>query len=481
MRCSTSWPVDGGRCALDAVGTVAAVEIAVFKGGCGGKDDVGVAGRIGQEPLVHHGEQVVTEQPPNHGVLVRGDGRRVGVVDIDGHDRRFDELVQGVTEPIHVYNPCGSSHEVLPRHLGHGKGGAGGGAGKEPPSPLPVRPDKCRQTGDGSHGHGAVAVAGEPTPQADERRPGPGKDPRHLLQGLRRQAGQAAHRLRAVIGEHLLPQFLEPVDMLRDIIPVHKPVAHQDVHESEGQGAVASRTDEEGPVGGRRGRGGVGVDYPEPRPFPASHLRLQVKMDARSRRVDPPEDHQVARMYFVRMTGRGLTHDRLPPRVLRRGADGPVEPGCPQVMEEGVAGVALDEPHGPGVGIGENRLGAVAGDDLPPSTCDGGKRFVPCGCAKLSRPLRSGADERGGEAAGRMDCPFVVKHLRAEGAASVGVLRVAGHPERATVSHGHQQAAGVGAVIGADGTSDLFGHGNTFIEIDRNWQGRSRPPPLTGC
>ena len=46
-------------------------------------------------------------------------------------------------------------------------------------------------------------------------------------------------------------------------------------------------------------------------------------------------------------------------------------------MEEGVAGIPLDQPHGAGVGIGEDGLGPVAGDDLLPAPGDGGDRLVP--------------------------------------------------------------------------------------------------------
>ena len=59
-----------------------------------------------------------------------------------------------------------------------------------------------------------------------------------------------------------------------------------------------------------------------------------------------------------------------------------------------------------------------------------------------------------------MDGPFVVEHLGAEKAAGVRVLRVAGHPDRPAVLHLDHQAAGVGAVVGADGALDFGGHGD---------------------
>jgi hypothetical protein len=58
-----------------------------------------------------------------------------------------------------------------------------------------------------------------------------------------------------------------------------------------------------------------------------------------------------------------------------------------------------------------------------------------------------------------MDRLFEVGHFGAEKAAGVRVVRIAGHPGRFPVRHFHQQAAGVGAVVGADGALYFGGHG----------------------
>ncbi len=43
--------------------------------------DIGVVGGVGEELLVHHGEEVAAHQSPNHGVLVGSNGRGIRVVD----------------------------------------------------------------------------------------------------------------------------------------------------------------------------------------------------------------------------------------------------------------------------------------------------------------------------------------------------------------------------------------------------------------
>jgi hypothetical protein len=58
-----------------------------------------------------------------------------------------------------------------------------------------------------------------------------------------------------------------------------------------------------------------------------------------------------------------------------------------------------------------------------------------------------------------MDGLFVLQHLGAEQAAGDGMIRVAGYPDGEVALNLNQQAAGIGAVIGADGTMIGF-HGD---------------------
>ncbi|GLI37223.1 hypothetical protein GHYDROH2_07240 [Geobacter hydrogenophilus] len=59
------------------------------------------------------------------------------------------------------------------------------------------------------------------------------------------------------------------------------------------------------------------------------------------------------------------------------------------------------------------------------------------------------------------------------------MLRVAGNPHGPAVLHLHQEAAGVGAVVGADGASHFGGHGY-LVDGEWNFKGYTplTPAPL---
>ena len=56
----------------------------------GGEDDVGVSGRIGDEVLGRHEEQIFAAKPFDDGVGLRCLADGIGVVDVKPHDRRIE-------------------------------------------------------------------------------------------------------------------------------------------------------------------------------------------------------------------------------------------------------------------------------------------------------------------------------------------------------------------------------------------------------
>ena len=207
------------------------------------------------------------------------------------------------------------------------------------------------------------------------------------------------------------------------------------------------------------GGGLVGVDQPDLGPGPArlAHRSCRpCRLVARA--LHAPEDAPgrcAARVSGGR-AGVSPMH-RRPARGLGRGADGPVQARGAQAVEEGVAGVALHQAHGAGVGVGQDRLGAVLGDDPPPAVGDALDGLVPGDGGEGAAALGPGGQQGGGEPARGMHRVLVAGHLGAEGAPAVGVVRVAPHRHGAALRHLHQQAAGVGAVEGAGGA--VRGHG----------------------
>jgi hypothetical protein len=113
---------DGRLCSLDAICTVCPVEIAVFKGRGGGKDDIGITGCVRHKSLMDNREKVFSGKSPQDLVLIGRDSPRVGMIDIEALNRRMTEVIQGPTEAIHVNDSGLLGHEIFPQDLIHGKG-----------------------------------------------------------------------------------------------------------------------------------------------------------------------------------------------------------------------------------------------------------------------------------------------------------------------------------------------------------------------
>ena len=72
---------------LQIVVSIGGLQVLVLEERGRGKNDVGVVGGVGEELLVHHGEQVRTLQSANHLVVVGTNRRRIRVVNEERLDR----------------------------------------------------------------------------------------------------------------------------------------------------------------------------------------------------------------------------------------------------------------------------------------------------------------------------------------------------------------------------------------------------------
>ena len=153
-------------------------------------------------------------EPPQDSVLVGGDGRRIGVVDVEGADRRVAQVVQGLPEAVHVDGAGWPRHESPPAALRS--------CSKAPPVLVPreaaaarfaVGADQGGKSDDAAHRHGAVAVAREAAAQPDEGAPGPLPKARAIASRVGdRQPGQRAHPLGRIVGQDALAQLGETLD-----------------------------------------------------------------------------------------------------------------------------------------------------------------------------------------------------------------------------------------------------------------------------
>ena len=135
-------------------------DIELFDLGGGRQDHVGVAGRVGQELLVHHREEVVALETPSGELGVRHRHEWVAVPREQHVDRRIEGRVGEVTaELVHaqatrdpaVAQVRSPQRELVERCSGPGPGGTGEAASEVAPGP-----DQERQAGHGAEQHGTV-------------------------------------------------------------------------------------------------------------------------------------------------------------------------------------------------------------------------------------------------------------------------------------------------------------------------------------
>ena len=431
---------------------VGPVAVGVLHRGGGGQHEIGVVGGVGQVLLVHDREQVLAAEALEHQLLVRHDGGRVGVVDVERLDRRPQVRVgERAPELYHVDRARRRlRHQVRPLER----------RGAEPEGParreqrasgrMRVGAGQRGQARDGPAGHAAVVVAGEPDADADERGPGGAVAARESHHVLRGEAGDPRDALRVV----LLDVVGERGEAQRgplDVLVIHPPLADQHVHHAQGQGPVRARARHQVPVGLPGGRGAVGIDAdhegaPAPRPL---HQRHHVDVGVRG--VDAPEHDQVGVHHLLGVAADHRAERRLPARVGGADADRALEPRGPEGVEERVAGAVLHEPEGAAVGERQERLRAPLGDDPPPAVRDLVERLVPAD--RLEPPLALEPDSPKGRGhSGRPVDPLrVVVHLAADHAPGEGVGGIADHVGDAGVLDRHLERALRRAVVRTDG------------------------------
>src|ERR1019366_566624 len=108
---------------LQVVVAISLDEIFVLEESRGRQNQIGKVGRVGQELLVNHREQVLALQTAPDQVLIRANRRGVRVVNHQGFDRRIVEFGQHLAELHHIYSAGRASqrtlqHQVMPLHRG---------------------------------------------------------------------------------------------------------------------------------------------------------------------------------------------------------------------------------------------------------------------------------------------------------------------------------------------------------------------------
>ena len=141
-----------------------------------------------------------------------------------------------------------------------------------------------------------------------------------------------------------------------------------------------------------------------------------------------------------------------------RGADGAVQARRAQAVKETAihAGV-VEQPHGPGVAIGQDGFGAELGGDGLEARGDGVQRIIPGDALEAAFAFGADAALRIEQALGVILALQILRHFAAEKAAGDGVGRIAAQFRAAAVFHRDHERTAIGAIERTHGVTG-FGH-----------------------
>ncbi len=277
------------------------------------------------------GEQVFAHQAFQHPRLIRADGRRVGVVDVQRLNWRAVQFTgQRLGELRHVDGAGAGRDQVRPRQELLIEGIQFAGAEQRPAAGVaPVAGDR-RQATDGADGHRPAAVPLHPVVNPQEPRPakrGPG---RSVLAGepldvRDRQPGDPRHHRRRVFGLHPRLQFVHADAVIFQVIRVFQLVTEEAVHDTERERGVGTGADRQPPVGRLRRFAAVRVDGDDLRPALPRLVHEYPQVTVRHLRIRPPIDDVAALNHRLRVDGRAGAERDVATDRAGGGADGAVE------------------------------------------------------------------------------------------------------------------------------------------------------------
>ena len=182
-------------------------------------------------------------------------------------------------------------------------------------------------------------------------------------------------------------------------------------------------------------------------------------------RIDAPEDHEVRLDHALHIGANTRAVGCQPSLLGGRVADVSLEPGGAEPVEEGVTGFPLHQAQGAAIREGKDGLAAMVAGDRAETIHDFGKRVIPGDPDEP--PLAFLPDTTHGvEHAERGINPLgIPMDLVAEKALGERMRGVAVAGGDAAVLDRRQNAARVGAVMGADGLVGRRSHQLSAISI----------------
>ena len=456
--------------------SVRAVKVKVLELRRGRQDDVGVVGGVGLKLIVHDREQVLAGEAAHDLGLLRIHRRRVGVVNVQGPDRRPRQFaMQRLGQVHHVDRPGAWRNQVGAFEGVAVPGHQFAGAQHRAAARMTPGSDDRGQADDRPHRHAAAAMALHAVVGANQGRAaafghGAGVFMGQFLNIGDGDAGDACHRRRGVFVANPRLQFLRAEAVAFEIVLVLQTVPEQDVHHAQGQGAVGPRADGNPPVAFLRRLAAVRINGDDLRAGLAGPVHQRPLMHVGDGGVRPPVDDVPGEDRVLGVDDRPRAEGDIAAHRPGGGADRPVEQaGAESVEKPPVKAGVMQFAHRAGIAVRQDRLGAVrAGGNLPELAGDGRDCLGPGDRLEFALALFADAAQGPGQTIGMVNAVEVMGDLGAQIPVGEGVLLVAANLGGPAVIDGHADAAGVGAVMRTDGPDHVQFGLHAQLPLGRN-------------
>ncbi len=214
--------------------------------------------------------------------------------------------------------------------------------------------------------------------------------------------------------------------MRGDVLTIVQPFGNDHVGESQRQRQIAAGVDVEMAVGELGGSRQNGVDGVELRPATASFHDEGPQVNVGSVDVGAPGEDELCIGELLRLGAIAKAQRFREADSSGGGADGPVEPGGSQPVEEAaVHSTAVDHPHGTGVAVRKDCFRPVFLADVTKALRNCAQSLIPGGLNEFAVAFRADSLQRVHEAIRVVVALQVLGNFAAEKAASDGMLGIA--------------------------------------------------------
>ena len=206
------------------------------------------------------------------------------------------------------------------------------------------------------------------------------------------------------------------------------------------------------------GQRAIRIDRNQGRAAPLGLLRAHPEVQVGRDRVTAPDQDQFAILKLLDVGADARAQRVLVADAACRGADGAIKQRRAELVEEARRHrFALHQTHGAGIAVGQHRLRIVRHRAFQPRG-DRVERFIPADAGELALALVADPLHRIQQPVRVVSAFGIARHLGTQHAGRGRVLRVAAHLGRDAILDGHQQGAGIGAIMRAGSPDKGRGH-----------------------